>query len=153
MLQLALRPETRRRVSTVELAAEGPRYTVDTLAALQAEHPGARLAFIVGLGQSAGDATWREPERLLSEYRVIAVDRPASIVRPFDPELVRACSSWKETRSRSLHPGSAGAWPAGFRCAISCRDRSRNTSGPAPVPCRAGRLERRSGGRGALLAG
>lgn len=76
MLRSALEDESGTGVSTVELADGGPRYTVDTLAALRDEHPGAELAFILGM-DSLGDLPgWREPERILAETEVIAVDRP-----------------------------------------------------------------------------
>lgn len=76
MLGLALRPEPGARVSGIELAPGGPLYTIDTLAALRAEYPDAQLSFILGLDSLQELPTWREPERILTEHRVIAVDRP-----------------------------------------------------------------------------
>ncbi len=89
MLQLALLNEPRARVSGIELAADGPRYTVDTLARLREENPGAELAFIVGLDSLREMPTWREPERILAEHRVIAVDRPGVDREGLAPELSR----------------------------------------------------------------
>lgn len=87
MLRLALPGETGARVSTIELAEAGPRYTVDTLCALKAEHPDAQLAFIVGFDSLLEMPAWREPERILAEHRVIAVDRPGVDRSSLDPDL------------------------------------------------------------------
>jgi nicotinate-nucleotide adenylyltransferase len=89
MLRLALSDESGAGVSTIELAENGPRYTVDTLSALKAEHPDAQLAFIVGFDSLLEMPTWRDPERILAEHRVIGVDRPGVDGSSLDPDLAR----------------------------------------------------------------
>jgi nicotinate-nucleotide adenylyltransferase len=59
-----------------EVRRPGPSYTVDTLAALQAERPGDAFVMIVGSDTYPEMATWREPDRLFRLCTVAVVDRP-----------------------------------------------------------------------------
>jgi nicotinate-nucleotide adenylyltransferase len=83
MLQAALEDETDFALCDIELQRGGPRYTVDTLDALARSYPGRGLTFIMGADSLADLPGWREPERILAEHTVIAVDRPG-----FDPGSV-----------------------------------------------------------------
>jgi nicotinate-nucleotide adenylyltransferase len=58
--------EHRFEVSGVEIAREGPSYTVDTLEELRSSAPDHELFLIVGGDIAAGLTNWREPERVLS---------------------------------------------------------------------------------------
>lgn len=58
--------EQRFEVSDVEVAREGPSYTVDTLEELHSRAPDHELFLIVGGDIAAGLPDWREPERVLS---------------------------------------------------------------------------------------
>ena len=58
-----------------ELRRGGPSFTVDTLAALRAEHPGRRIYFLIGSDNLPLLPTWREPERLFSLCEVITYPR------------------------------------------------------------------------------
>ncbi|MFZ0379004.1 MAG: nicotinate-nucleotide adenylyltransferase [Solirubrobacteraceae bacterium] len=58
--------EHRFEVSDVEIAREGPSYTVDTLQELRSSAPDHELFLIVGGDIAAGLTDWREPERVLS---------------------------------------------------------------------------------------
>ncbi len=58
--------EHRFEVSGVEIAREGPSYTVDTLEELRSSAPDHELFLIVGGDIAAGLTEWREPERVLS---------------------------------------------------------------------------------------
>jgi nicotinate-nucleotide adenylyltransferase len=64
------------RVSTVELEAPARPYTVETLARLQEQQPGAQLFFVMGADSFAEVMSWRAYERILGEYRVIVAARP-----------------------------------------------------------------------------
>ena len=68
--------------SDVELAREGPSYTVETVAQLRAQHPGAEVVLIVGSDNLPMIAEWREPERLLELCTVAVVERPGSAPVP-----------------------------------------------------------------------
>jgi nicotinate-nucleotide adenylyltransferase len=66
----------------VELAREGPSYTVETVAQLRARHPQAEVFLIVGSDNLPMIAEWREPERLLEMCTVAVVERPGSAPAP-----------------------------------------------------------------------
>lgn len=79
MLTRALRSESGSTLSDVELVPGGSRYTVDTLDLLQDRHPGWKLSFILGMDSLAEFDSWREPDRLLNAYGLIAVNRPGLV--------------------------------------------------------------------------
>jgi nicotinate-nucleotide adenylyltransferase len=91
MLSLALVSEPRTAVSTLELREGASRYTADTLDALAREHPGVRLHFILGVDSLIDLPGWKDPERILSGHRVVAVDRPGFDPALIDPELAVRC--------------------------------------------------------------
>jgi nicotinate-nucleotide adenylyltransferase len=62
-------------VSRCEIAREGPSYTADTLAAMAAAEPGARLWFVLGADQLAGFPGWHDPARILRHARLAVVAR------------------------------------------------------------------------------
>ena len=77
MVELAIASNPAFRVSRVEIDRPGPSYSVDTIAALQAElGPEAELYFIVGQDAMADILTWHEPRRLLALCRLVAIHRP-----------------------------------------------------------------------------
>ena len=81
---VALATSTQRAFlpSDVELAREGPSYTVETVAQLRARHPQAEVFLIVGSDNLPMIADWHEPERLLELCTVAVVERPGSIPAP-----------------------------------------------------------------------
>ena len=67
LCRLAIRGDEQRfDVSDVEIARDGPSYTVDTLEELHTRSPDNELFLIVGGDIAAGLPNWREPERVLS---------------------------------------------------------------------------------------
>jgi len=58
-----------------EVRAEGPSWTVSTLAALTAEHPDDAWRLVVGADAAAGLPRWRDADRLLSLARLIILAR------------------------------------------------------------------------------
>jgi nicotinate-nucleotide adenylyltransferase len=68
--------------SDVELAREGPSYTVETVAQLRERRPGAEVVLIVGSDNLPMIAEWREPERLLGLCTIAVVERPGSAPVP-----------------------------------------------------------------------
>jgi nicotinate-nucleotide adenylyltransferase len=63
-------------VWSTEVERPGPSFTVDTLAVLQAEHPGDELVLLVGSDTWPEMVRWHQPERLFSLAEVAVVDRP-----------------------------------------------------------------------------
>jgi nicotinate-nucleotide adenylyltransferase len=66
LCRAAVADDDRFSVSELEVARDGPSYTVDTLAALKSLAPDTDLFFILGGDVAAGLPQWREPERVLS---------------------------------------------------------------------------------------
>jgi nicotinate-nucleotide adenylyltransferase len=92
MLAVATANEPRMFVSPIELEAPERPYTVQTLDRLRAESGVAQLFFLMGADSFRDVATWREHERLLTEYDVIVAARPgqsddANIAAHLSPEL------------------------------------------------------------------
>ena len=80
--------------SDVELAREGPSYTVDTVAALRASSPGDELCPDRGQRHLARDAArGSEPERLFALCTVAVVDRPGGEAAAARPALPAPASS------------------------------------------------------------
>jgi nicotinate-nucleotide adenylyltransferase len=91
MLRLALAGEPCTAVSEIELEDGGPRYSIETLEKLAQRRPAADLSFIMGLDSLHDFPRWRDPERILTGYRVIAVDRPGVDRAALDPGLAARC--------------------------------------------------------------
>ena len=64
MLELALAGNEKLRPSALEIERGGVSYTVDTLAAISAEHPGSELFVLMGADSLGELLTWREPARI-----------------------------------------------------------------------------------------
>jgi nicotinate-nucleotide adenylyltransferase len=78
MCELAVADEPGLSVSALELEREGPSYTVDTVDAVHASHPGAELTFILGADIAGTLPSWRDPERLLSLADLAVASRNGS---------------------------------------------------------------------------
>lgn len=77
MTRLAVRGRNGFRVATLELERRAPSYTIDTLRAIAARHPGERFLLIGG--DSLDDfRRWREPERILELATLAVVGRPGA---------------------------------------------------------------------------
>jgi nicotinate-nucleotide adenylyltransferase len=73
-------------VSRIDIDRDGPTYTVDTLAQIQLEYPGAELYFITGADAISGINSWNNPERLMELAHFVAVSRPGhKIDLPIEP--------------------------------------------------------------------
>ena len=75
MCRLAVEGDDRLEVSDVDMVRGGVTYTVDTLADIAAEHPGAELFFIAGADAVSRLSEWREPERLMQLAKFVGVGR------------------------------------------------------------------------------
>ena len=77
MVRLAIADKPYFKLSTMEIERVGPTYTVDTIAELKAQL-GAEdeLFFILGWDNLAELPLWREPSRLITMCRLVAVPRP-----------------------------------------------------------------------------
>ncbi len=75
MLALALSGRPDWTIDLQELDREPPSYTVDTLRAIAAGHPGDELWLLMGTDILAGFDRWREPEAILSLARIASFER------------------------------------------------------------------------------
>ena len=75
MLRLATGGHPAFEVATLEVDRGGVSYTVETLAALEAAHPGAELCLLLGPDALLGLPTWREPRRIVELSTLVAVER------------------------------------------------------------------------------
>jgi len=64
--------------SALEIERGGASYTVDTLRAVHAKHPKARLTFILGADTACTLASWREPAQLLELADLAVATRSGS---------------------------------------------------------------------------
>lgn len=75
MVELATADNERFEVSQVEVAADRPSYSVDTLEQLTAERPDEDFVLIVSVESARALPGWREPSRLLDLTAVAVVSR------------------------------------------------------------------------------
>jgi nicotinate-nucleotide adenylyltransferase len=76
MLKLALEGNSHLRLSAMEIERPGPTYTVDTMTELKGQlDTAAELYFIMGWDNLAQLPRWREPSRLITLCRIVAVRR------------------------------------------------------------------------------
>ena len=77
MVRLAITGKPYFKLSTMEIERPGPTYTVDTMVELQAQFgSGADLFFILGWDSLVQLPEWKEPSRLITLCRLVAVPRP-----------------------------------------------------------------------------
>jgi len=77
MVRLAIADKPHLKLSTVEIERPGATYTVDTMAELQAQLGAENdLFFILGWDSLVELPQWKEPSRLITLCRLVAVPRP-----------------------------------------------------------------------------
>lgn len=84
MLALAVAGNRHFAISRLDVDRPGPHYTVDMLTRIGAEHPDARLFFLLGSDSLADIPTWHEPHRLPSLATFVVFPRPGC-----EPETAR----------------------------------------------------------------
>lgn len=76
MVKAAIADNAAFRLSRVDLDRPKPHYTVDTLALLGKEHPGASLYFLMGGDSLAQFLKWRDPADIVEQARLAVMRRP-----------------------------------------------------------------------------
>jgi nicotinate-nucleotide adenylyltransferase len=76
MTRLAFDGLTQAVIDPRELNHNGPSYTVDTLSALKAEHPGAQFFLIMGADQAGKFTTWHQWAQIAQWAELAIADRP-----------------------------------------------------------------------------
>ena len=78
MTRLAVRGNPAFAVSTLESRRRGPSYTADTLRAVAASHPEARLHLLMGADTFATFDSWREPDAIARIAVLVVALRPGA---------------------------------------------------------------------------
>ena len=78
MVEAAIADNPAFAVSRVDLYRPGPHYTVETLALLRQEYPGAELYFLMGGDSLADLLAWRDPARIVRQATLAVMPRPGS---------------------------------------------------------------------------
>jgi nicotinate-nucleotide adenylyltransferase len=86
MVELMIAGEPRFAVDDSELERDGASYTIDTVRARQAAHPGEQLFLLIGQDQYARLHTWRDWPALLERVTLAVAARDAQVVQA-PPEL------------------------------------------------------------------
>lgn len=76
LLKLALQEEPRFKASDFEFMLPRPSFTIDTLDKLHATFPQHDFRLIMGADNLLAIDKWKEPERLLKQYRLLIYPRP-----------------------------------------------------------------------------
>jgi nicotinate-nucleotide adenylyltransferase len=84
MLRLAIDGEPRMSIEKFELQRDRPSYTVDTVAALQAQQPDADWFLVIGQDQYAKFHTWHRWQDLLQRVTLAVAGRAGDPPRPSD---------------------------------------------------------------------
>ena len=75
MLKLMCNGEEKLEVSDVELSYGRQLYTIETLDIFKNEYPEYDIYFIMGTDNLKDLHTWKEPERILKNYKIIILER------------------------------------------------------------------------------
>lgn len=75
MLKLMCHNENNVEVSNIELIQERQLYTVETLNIFKNKFPNNNICFVTGADNLKEINKWREPEKLLKNYKIIALER------------------------------------------------------------------------------
>jgi nicotinate-nucleotide adenylyltransferase len=103
MVRRAAASNAALEVDDLELRRTGPSYTVDTLAALRAKHPGAELWFLVGADTLPELESWHEPARLFELANFAVATRPGYAARLRDLLPSALAAPFRETATGLVH--------------------------------------------------
>ena len=123
MLRLALAGEPRFAALSIEFERPGKSYTVDTVRALQALHPGTEFVFIIGADTLPELHTWHKPLELLSLVRIVTLARPGCAPAAADLHLP---APWPEKLLADVR--------AGHPRDVASRDLRAKIAAGQPVP-------------------
>ena len=82
LLQLAIAGNPHLRAEDIELGLPRPSYTIATLDALRARHPGQEFVLLMGADNLPGLPNWRSAARLLQEVDILVYPRPGTVLPP-----------------------------------------------------------------------
>jgi nicotinate-nucleotide adenylyltransferase len=77
-VELAIADNPRLRAERIEFDLPRPSYTIATLDALRARHPGTEFVLLMGADNVPGLPRWQQAERLLAETDIYVYPRPGT---------------------------------------------------------------------------
>jgi nicotinate-nucleotide adenylyltransferase len=104
-LAMAEAADSRLGVLDLEVRAGGVQYTIDTVRALQAAWPQAKLFWLLGADQFAQLDRWREPKELAQRVEFAVLDRPG--LPPASPPPALASVIHWQGLAGTTHPASS----------------------------------------------
>lgn len=108
-LQRAVRPLAFARISRIEWAGRGPRYTVETLRIFRRRHPRAELFFICGSDALESFRRWKDPEGILRLATVASARRAGYAAPKTRPGIVTFPMQPVRLSSTAIRRGLASA--------------------------------------------
>lgn len=109
MIELAVEGWEGLGVCTLEIAAGGIHYTIDTLRRLRADQPGSPPVFLIGSDALSEIDTWRDRESLLAEFDFAVAVRPDDGSTPEAPSWPASVSDhWTDAPVGGLDLGRGG---------------------------------------------
>lgn len=87
-------PGMRVWVDDIELTMPAPQYTIRTLDALRKREPGNTFTLVVGGDNLDSILRWRDAERILKEYGVVAYPRKGYDIKKLRSELLERNSDY-----------------------------------------------------------
>lgn len=106
MCRLAFGDDPRMCVDLREIERNGPSYTADTLDALQAQYPQARLYLIIGSDQAQDFGRWHRAADILQQATVVVADRAGAQGAPAQnasqTELLRLAAGVADAQVQTL---------------------------------------------------
>lgn len=106
MVRIAIRDRPWLGLDAQEIERRGTSFTIDTLDAMRAGPDAVDPVFVIGLDMLFEIDTWRDWERVLSEFDLIAVDRPGR-------EVDAARTGLAAEVARRIVPAGEAAGPLG----------------------------------------
>lgn len=76
MTKMAIEDNTRFEISDIELKREGKSYTIDTIRELKKLYPDSDLYLLAGSDALTEFDTWKDPDRIFEEVKVVLGVRP-----------------------------------------------------------------------------
>jgi len=96
MLETAIEGDLRFELSDMEIQRGGTSYTIDTMRAVAADHPGVELFFIIGADSLVELHLWRDIEALLRLCRIVTIARPGVNLEALQAKDLKLQDPWPE---------------------------------------------------------
>lgn len=89
MLELAIKGRTGFEISNIEMLRKGVSFSIDTIRQLKQERGLRRegLFFLMGADSLRELHTWKDPDQILAESRVLVVKRPTCDIKSVQPNF------------------------------------------------------------------